>query len=146
MGNALARKIDAVASARGWDNNQLADLLDCHRNTVQAMRTKSPDPKCSVIIRLSELTGLPVAWWLDDSQEQPPDPLSDAEVAIAAIVRRLGPEETLRRLVSGQGQAQSGKLPGLEVVHAHSIPRSESHNESVRADRDHIGPGRRSGR
>jgi transcriptional regulator with XRE-family HTH domain len=140
----FARKLDEYAKSRGWTHVTLAQLLDVSKNTAIAYRTNpKKNPTSTLLLNLERASGVPVSYWIDDSVTEPPVADEDA-IAIRRVVQQLGPQEALRRLL-GQ-PPEPGKLPGLEIVHAHDVPRREPHDQSKAPIRHRVRPDRPPGR
>lgn len=122
-----AEKLQHLCALRGLDQSTLADRVNLSKSSMSRIFTGLQEPKISLARELARALGVTVDYLADDGHgpEIPVDhliPVSTDELAVLKIVRRLGVESALDRLIGIGSQSTpaatedygAGEAPALE--------------------------------
>ena len=97
-------KIQKLCALRGLDQSSLATKVNLSKSSISRILSGSQEPKLRLAYDLAKALGVTLDYLVDDSPEiGPTDQLvmvSDDEMAILKIVRRLGPDVAFDRLLN----------------------------------------------
>jgi transcriptional regulator with XRE-family HTH domain len=89
---------------KGFDQALLAEHLGVSRSSISRILSGVREPKLGLAARLARLLGTSLDAMVDESAELAPGDrlvaLSDDELAVLKLVRRLGTEEAIDRLLA----------------------------------------------
>lgn len=99
----MGEKLQLLFERAGWSDREVSRRVGgVSPTTVGRWKTGQTEPRLSEAARLARVLGVPLSWLADDTQDEPPRPadLPGREViVIEELVRRLGYEEAMRRLL-----------------------------------------------
>lgn len=111
-----------LCARRGIDQAALAARFGLSRSSMSRILSGVQEPKLRLAYELAQMLGVTLDYLMDDTQEDMPTGhwllVSEDELTILKLVRRLGNDSALDRLLglgtSGQGVASrdEGELPG----------------------------------
>lgn len=98
-----ADKLQKLCALRGMDQSTLAERLNRSKSSISRILSGVQEPKLSLAHELAKALGVSLDYLADDSLVTEPDGewvmLSEDEVAILKIVRRLGIGVAIDRLL-----------------------------------------------
>ena len=103
-------KLQKLCALRGMDQATLASRVGLSRSSMSRIISGVQEPKLSVAQAIAKVLGVSLDYLTDDTMEEGVDgrwePVTPDEAAILRIVRRLGAEVALDRLLS---QTENGQ-------------------------------------
>lgn len=97
-------KLQQLCALRGLDQSSLASRVNLSKSSISRILSGSQEPKLRLAYDLAKALGVTLDYLVDDSPEiGPTDQLvmvSNDEMAILKIVRRLGPDVAFDRLLN----------------------------------------------
>jgi transcriptional regulator with XRE-family HTH domain len=103
----FSEKLKALSDSRRIFQEEIAERLDVSQSSVSSWMRGKTTPRLPEAIGLAKLFGVSVDYLADDSQEEPVVGLSDWEVQVLKVARRLGEDETMDRLFVGRLELRS---------------------------------------
>lgn len=101
-------KLQKLCALRGLDQSALASRVHLSKSSISRILSGSQEPKLGLAYDLAKALGVTLDYLVDDSPEiGPADQLvmvSEDELAILKIVRRLGPDVAFDRLLNVASQ------------------------------------------
>ncbi len=116
-----AEKLQKLCLQKGLDQLALAEAVGLSRSSISRILSGSQEPKLGVAWKLSRLLGVPLDYLADEESECESGHggaylhLSEDELTILKLVRRLGVEASMDRLLAVRGvseQAENGPKSG----------------------------------
>jgi transcriptional regulator with XRE-family HTH domain len=102
-------KLQKACALRGLDQAALAGKVGLSKSSISRILSGAQEPKLGVAAALAKVLGVTLDYLVDESPEIGPNDqlvwLSEDEVTILKIVRRLGPDASFSRLVHQAGAA-----------------------------------------
>ena len=99
-----SENLQRLCVQKGLDQALLAERLGVSRSSISRILSGAREPKLGLAARLARLLGTPLDAMVDESAELGPGghlvALSDEELAVLKLVRRLGTEEATDRLLA----------------------------------------------
>jgi transcriptional regulator with XRE-family HTH domain len=99
-----AEKLQQVCALKGLDQSTLAEAVGLSRSSISRILSGSQEPKLGVAWNLARVLGVSLDYLADDTQEADPGAawvrLSEDELTILKLVRRLGVEAAMDRLLA----------------------------------------------
>ena len=97
-------KLQKLCALRGLDQSALAQKVNLSKSSISRILSGAQEPKLRLAFDLAKALGVTLDYLVDDSPEVGPSDqlimLSEDEVAILKIVRRLGRNEAFDRLLN----------------------------------------------
>lgn len=97
-------KLQKLCALRGLDQSALASRVHLSKSSISRILSGSQEPKLSLAYDLAKALGVTLDYLVDESPEiGPTDQLvmvSEDELAILKVVRRLGPDVAFGRLLN----------------------------------------------
>jgi transcriptional regulator with XRE-family HTH domain len=119
----FAEKLDRVLDDRDKSDRKLARACGVSPATVGRWRAGTSEPRLSELVAAAAYLEVPVGWLADDGQDDLAE-VTTAERDLNMWIRRLGPEELVRRLVHDPNIRAVDVQPGpLE----HHFPSGNPH-------------------
>jgi transcriptional regulator with XRE-family HTH domain len=108
-------KLQRLCALRGLDQYALAGKVRLSKSSISRILSGKQEPKLTLAYELAKALGVTLDYLVDDSPEiGPTDQLvmvTEDELTILKIVRRLGTEASLDRLVKVAPPAEKPALP-----------------------------------
>lgn len=102
-----ADKLRRLCVFRGFDRSGLAERAGLSRSSMSRILSGSQEPKLGVAFRLARILGVSLDYLADDSLESEPEnvlaQLTSDELTLLKLVRRMGCEAAMDRLLGLQG-------------------------------------------
>jgi transcriptional regulator with XRE-family HTH domain len=99
-----AEKLQRVCALKGLDQSTLAESVGLSRSTISRIFSGAQEPKLGMAWNLARALGVSLDFLADDALEADPGGtwarLSDDELTILKLVRRLGAEAAMDRLLA----------------------------------------------
>jgi transcriptional regulator with XRE-family HTH domain len=121
MESRIAEKLVALRRARGLTQNDVARTIGRHQSRLAKWELGEGVPQPGDLLRLSEMFDVPVAYLCDDSVDDPAEvskgpELTQDEVLILGIVRKIGPDRALDRLMGMPTPAPGEATPPVSII------------------------------
>ncbi len=104
-----AEKLQRLCALKGIDQAALAERLGLSKSSISRILGGVQEPKVRLAYELARALGVTLDYLMDDAAHEPPGthwaPVSIDEAAILAIVRRLGYEAAMDRLLAVPSEA-----------------------------------------
>jgi transcriptional regulator with XRE-family HTH domain len=114
---AIPQKLSALRRKKGWTQVDVASRIGRAQSRVAKWELGEGMPTPRDLLRLADAFDVPIAYLCDDEMTDPaqasqkPD-LSEGEVLILGMVRRIGEERAIDRLMGiGEIQSQNPQSP-----------------------------------
>jgi transcriptional regulator with XRE-family HTH domain len=116
LGNmGYAEKMQRVCALKGLDQSSLAESLGLSRSTISRIFSGTQEPKLGMAWGIARALGVSLDFLADDALSADPGGtwtrLTDDELTILKLVRRLGPETAMDRLLAVPGGANGRDVP-----------------------------------
>lgn len=99
-----AEKLQKLCTLRGYDQSTLAEKIGMSKSTMSRILSGVQEPKIKLAYELAKVLGVTLDYLVDDEMQFDPTGhlvhVTDDEMSILRIVRRLGYDEALGRLVN----------------------------------------------
>ena len=115
-------KLQRLCALRGMDQSALASKVNLSKSSISRILSGTQEPKLRLAYDLAKALGVTLDYLVDDSPEIGPTDqlvmLSDDEVAILKIVRRLGTDVAFDRLLqpSTRTRRRTSRRPGARPI------------------------------
>lgn len=109
-------KVQKLCVKKGLDQSALAEAVGLSRSSISRILSGGQEPKLAVAWKLARLLGVPLDYLADEESEEPGQGgailfVSEDELTILKLVRRLGMEESMDRLLAVK-PSENGQRPG----------------------------------
>ncbi len=98
-----SEKLQKLCALKGLDQSDLAELVGVSKSSMSRILSGLQEPKLRLAHELARALGVPLDYLVDDDQEELPQSrwmsLSEEEAGLLRIVRRLGVETAIDRLL-----------------------------------------------
>lgn len=110
-----AEKLQKLCALRGLDQSALAERVGLSKSSMSRILSGVQEPKLRLAHELARVLGVTLDYLVDDSLELEPSGqlvlLNDDEVAILKMVRRLGHDTSIDRLLAVATPMPGSRLP-----------------------------------
>lgn len=136
-------KVERLATAKGLRKKQIADVMAVYPTRISdwiAGGTWRPD--LNQALRLARLLDVPLEYLADDEMDEIPRPeLTDAEIEVLKIVRKMGTAEAEKRLLNLSTTSGGQDQEPDETYRGGSVRRRPPRNPDASGDdKPSVGP------
>lgn len=111
-----AEKLQRLCALKHLDQSGLAEKVGISRSTVSRIVSGAQEPKLGLAWKLAQTLGVSLDFLADDAVEMEPGAhwvcLSEDELTILKLVRRLGTEEAMDRILGVASEPAAGQGKG----------------------------------
>ena len=131
-----AEKLQKLCALRGLDQTSLAEKLKLSKSSMSRILSGVQEPKIKLAHEMAKVLGVTLDYLVDDEQNIEPTGqmvlVSDDEMSLLKIIRRLGVHEAYNRILM-LGTASIGEMgtSPLSGLGSESLNHASSHVESA---------------